>query len=161
MQPYACWRALLCGSALTPSAWTANVTPQANNNLVIMKQLAKLGSGAVLVSGNELKLAMAAGFDPSRSVPHTHSRFTCWHGCVGGVWRASRQVACVHWCGCVCSTIFNGNGKLPWELELAAEKGVLINIDSEFDLQVNHALNEFSGGICCRSSAWQQAMGLA
>lgn len=30
-------------------------------------------------------------------------------------------------------TIFNGNGKLPWELELAVEQGVLINIDSEFD----------------------------
>ncbi|KXZ55005.1 hypothetical protein GPECTOR_3g169 [Gonium pectorale] len=71
---------------------------KANNNLIIMKQLAAAGSGAVLVSGNELKMAIAAGFDPSR-------------------------------------TIFNGNGKLPWELELAVEKGVLINIDSEFDLQ--------------------------
>lgn len=30
-------------------------------------------------------------------------------------------------------TILNGNGKLPWELELAVELGVLINIDSEFD----------------------------
>ncbi|GIL60438.1 hypothetical protein Vafri_15029 [Volvox africanus] len=71
---------------------------KANNNLVIMKELAAAGAGAVLVSGNELKMAMAAGFDPSR-------------------------------------TIFNGNGKLPWELALAAEKGVLINIDSEFDLE--------------------------
>jgi hypothetical protein len=50
----------------------------------------------VLVSGNELKLATAAGFDPSR-------------------------------------TIFNGNGKLPWELELAAQAGCLVNVDSEFD----------------------------
>lgn len=39
---------------------------QANNNLVIMKQLAAAGAGAVLVSGNELKLAMKAGFDPKR-----------------------------------------------------------------------------------------------
>lgn len=31
-------------------------------------------------------------------------------------------------------TIFNGNGKLPAELELAVEHGVLINVDSEFDL---------------------------
>lgn len=40
---------------------------------------------------------------------------------------------------CVASfrTVFNGNGKLPWELELAAEKGVLVNIDSEFDLHVS------------------------
>lgn len=40
--------------------------PQANNNLIIMKQLAAAGAGAVLVSGNELKMALAAGFDPSR-----------------------------------------------------------------------------------------------
>ena len=31
-------------------------------------------------------------------------------------------------------TIFNGNGKLPRELELAVDNGVLINVDSEFDL---------------------------
>ena len=30
-------------------------------------------------------------------------------------------------------TVLNGNGKLPWELELAAEHGVLVNVDSEFD----------------------------
>lgn len=34
-----------------------------------------------------------------------------------------------------CRTIFNGNGKLPAELRLAIEKGVLINVDSEFDLE--------------------------
>ena len=32
------------------------------------------------------------------------------------------------------STIFNGNGKLPAELALAVDNGVLINVDSEFDL---------------------------
>ncbi len=32
-------------------------------------------------------------------------------------------------------TVLNGNGKLPWELELAAEHGVLVNVDSEFDLR--------------------------
>lgn len=31
-------------------------------------------------------------------------------------------------------TIFNGNGKQPWELRLAVQNDVLINIDSEFDL---------------------------
>lgn len=71
---------------------------KANNNLKIVKHLQALGSGAVLVSGNELKMAMAAGFDPSR-------------------------------------TILNGNGKLPWELELAAQAGCLVNVDSEFDFQ--------------------------
>lgn len=34
----------------------------------------------------------------------------------------------------ICRTIFNGNGKQPWELELAVQHNVLINIDSEFDL---------------------------
>lgn len=39
---------------------------KANNNFVVMKHLQQLGSGAVLVSGNELRMAMAAGFDPAR-----------------------------------------------------------------------------------------------
>jgi hypothetical protein len=34
-----------------------------------------------------------------------------------------------------CRTIFNGNGKLPAELELAVQHGVLVNVDSEFDFQ--------------------------
>jgi diaminopimelate decarboxylase len=33
-----------------------------------------------------------------------------------------------------CRCVLNGNGKLPEELEFAAEQGVLVNIDSEFDL---------------------------
>jgi hypothetical protein len=36
---------------------------------------------------------------------------------------------------CSCRTIFNGNGKLPAELELAVQHGVLVNVDSEFDFQ--------------------------
>lgn len=44
---------------------------KANNNLLIMKHLQQLGSGAVLVSGNELKLAVAAGFDTTRCEPCT------------------------------------------------------------------------------------------
>jgi hypothetical protein len=39
---------------------------KANNNFKIMQFLRELGSGAVLVSGNELRLAMMAGFDPTR-----------------------------------------------------------------------------------------------
>lgn len=39
---------------------------KANNNLKILEHLQKLGCGAVLVSGNELKLALRAGFDPTR-----------------------------------------------------------------------------------------------
>ncbi len=70
---------------------------KANNNLTLLKRLSELGSGAVLVSGNELRMSLAAGFDLKR-------------------------------------TILNGNGKTLAELSLAIEHGVLINIDSEFDL---------------------------
>ena len=39
---------------------------KANNNLKILGHLRQLGCGAVLVSGNELRLALRAGFDPTR-----------------------------------------------------------------------------------------------
>jgi diaminopimelate decarboxylase len=39
---------------------------KANNNLKILEHLRALGSGAVLVSGNELRLSLRAGFDPTR-----------------------------------------------------------------------------------------------
>ncbi|CAN6446594.1 unnamed protein product [Victoria cruziana] len=71
---------------------------KANNNVKILEFLRELGCGAVLVSGNELRLALHAGFDPTRC-------------------------------------IFNGNGKLLEDLVLAAEAGVFINVDSEFDLE--------------------------
>ena len=83
---------------------------KANNNLTILKHLRELGSGAVLVSGNELRIALAAGFDPKR-------------------------------------TVLNGNGKTIAELILAAEHGVMINIDSEFDLEhVREAAKEVGQG---------------
>ncbi|KAL3029414.1 hypothetical protein AAZX31_03G162200 [Glycine max] len=71
---------------------------KANNNLKILEHLRHLGCGAVLVSGNELRLALRAGFDPTRC-------------------------------------IFNGNGKILEDLVLAAQEGVFVNIDSEFDLE--------------------------
>ncbi|XP_010263591.1 PREDICTED: diaminopimelate decarboxylase 2, chloroplastic-like [Nelumbo nucifera] len=70
---------------------------KANNNLKILQHLRQLGCGAVLVSGNELRLALRAGFDPRRCV-------------------------------------FNGNGKILDDLELAAREEVFVNVDSEFDL---------------------------
>lgn len=71
---------------------------KANNNFLIMKHFREMGSGAVLVSGNELECARAAGYDPNKIV-------------------------------------FNGNGKLYHELVYAVKEGVMINIDSEFDLE--------------------------
>jgi len=41
---------------------------KANNNKAVVKHLAGLGAGAVLVSGAELRLAMEAGMDTSRTV---------------------------------------------------------------------------------------------
>ena len=71
---------------------------KANNNLIILRHLCELGCGAVLVSGNELRMALAAGFDPEQMV-------------------------------------LNGNGKTLPELILAAQHGVMINVDSEFDFK--------------------------
>jgi len=70
---------------------------KANNNFTILKYLQKLGSGATLVSGNELRLASAVGFNPE-------------------------------------IVTYNGNGKTRAELSMAVEQGVMINIDSEFDM---------------------------
>lgn len=39
---------------------------KANNNLKILEHLRSKGCGAVLVSGNELRLALLAGFDPTK-----------------------------------------------------------------------------------------------
>ncbi|KAE9590922.1 hypothetical protein Lal_00023277 [Lupinus albus] len=41
---------------------------KANNNLKILEHLRGLGCGAVLVSGNELRLALHVGFDPKRCI---------------------------------------------------------------------------------------------
>ncbi|KAJ1279274.1 hypothetical protein BS78_04G143400 [Paspalum vaginatum] len=71
---------------------------KANNSLPVLRLLRELGCGAVLVSGNELRLALHAGFDPTKC-------------------------------------IFNGNGKTLEDLKLAAESGVFVNVDSEFDLE--------------------------
>ena len=71
---------------------------KANHNLNLLKHLASLGSGAVLVSGCELQTAIIAGFSKAKMV-------------------------------------FNGNGKTQQEINLAVEHEILINIDSEFDLE--------------------------
>jgi len=70
---------------------------KANGNVTLLKIIREMGSWATLVSGNEIRLAAAAGFKYDQM-------------------------------------IFNGNGKTIPELRYAVEKGVLINIDSHFDL---------------------------
>lgn len=41
---------------------------KANNNVKIVQHLQSLGSGAVLVSGNELELALRCGYDPEKMI---------------------------------------------------------------------------------------------
>jgi diaminopimelate decarboxylase len=81
---------------------------KANGNLGILALLRDLGSWATLVSGNELRLVLAAGFDP------------------GGI-------------------LFNGNGKTLSELRFAIENQVMVNIDSEFDLEHIHQVSDELG----------------
>ncbi|CAL4905432.1 unnamed protein product [Urochloa decumbens] len=87
-----------CREALQGLRSVVGYAVTANNNLPVLRLLRELGCGAVLVSGNELRLALQAGFDPARC-------------------------------------IFNGNGKTFEDLKLAAESGVFVNVDSEFDLE--------------------------
>ncbi len=79
---------------------------KANSNLTIARHLRQAGAGATLVSGNELKIAMAAGFDPK-------------------------------------IVTYNGNGKTTPELSMAVLHNVMVNIDSEFDLEhIRKAAND-------------------
>lgn len=55
--------------ALQGTQYIVGYAVKANNNLKILEHLRGMGSSAVLVSGNELQLAMRAGFDPARFVP--------------------------------------------------------------------------------------------
>jgi len=70
---------------------------KANGNLSILRTLREMGGWATLVSGNEIRLAIEAGYNFNQM-------------------------------------IFNGNGKTLPELRFAIDNGVLINIDSHFDL---------------------------
>ncbi|HOT92600.1 MAG TPA: diaminopimelate decarboxylase [Anaerolineae bacterium] len=71
---------------------------KANSNPTLLAILRELGSGATLVSGHELRMALRAGFAPG-------------------------------------DMLFNGNGKRRDELALAAQHEVMLNVDSEFDLE--------------------------
>jgi diaminopimelate decarboxylase len=71
---------------------------KANHNLNLLKYLASMGCGAVVVSGCELQTALIAGFSRHKMV-------------------------------------FDGSGKTQAEINLAVENGILVNIESEFDLE--------------------------
>lgn len=81
---------------------------KANHNMQILNLLRSWGCGLTLVSGGELQMALAAGFDPSRLV-------------------------------------MNGSGKVRWEVEAAVRADVMLNVDSEFDLQQTVAVSRQLG----------------
>ncbi|CAL5092631.1 unnamed protein product [Urochloa decumbens] len=56
------------GEALQGLRSVVGYAVKANNNLPVLRLLRELGCGAVLVSGNELRLALQAGFDPTRCI---------------------------------------------------------------------------------------------
>ncbi len=85
-------------SALEGVSAIVSYALKANTNLTIARHLREAGAGATLVSGNELKVALAAGFDNK-------------------------------------IITYNGNGKTMSELSLAVLHDVMVNIDSEFDLE--------------------------
>ncbi|KAL8585114.1 hypothetical protein ACOMHN_013130 [Nucella lapillus] len=70
---------------------------KSNYNIHILKLIRSLGCGVTLVSGTEMQVALAAGFEP-------------------------RQM------------VFNGSGKEHWEIAEGIKQGVLLNVDSPFDL---------------------------
>ncbi len=67
---------------------------KANNNLPIMRHLQSLGSGAVLVSGNELQAAEAAGFDTTRSAIH-HQFYSSYMSDQPTLFKLDFEVACL------------------------------------------------------------------
>jgi len=71
---------------------------KANYNPAVLSVMKDKGCAAITVSGNEVKLALRAGF----SADHI---------------------------------VFNGNGKLLWEVQLAVQHGCIINVDSHYDLR--------------------------
>ncbi|KAH0888077.1 hypothetical protein HID58_050506 [Brassica napus] len=105
---------------------------KANNNLKILEHLRSLGCGAVLVSGNELRLALRAGFDPTKLMELEYEKIDmlCLILSSGVVLVLDNVQEEMAWWWC----IFNGNGKLLEDLVIAAQAGVFVNVDSEFDL---------------------------
>lgn len=71
---------------------------KANSNPAILRLLAGFGSGAVVVSDHEVRLALESGFSPDRMLLH-------------------------------------GNGKRSRDIDAALHAGIILSVDSEFDLE--------------------------
>lgn len=99
---------------------------KANNNLRIVEHLRSLGSGAVLVSGNELRLAMRAGMDMTKTI-------------FNGNGKTVSELEFAVKCGC----LINIDSEFDLEhIRLAANKmsvtaNVLIRINPDVDPQVH------------------------
>ncbi len=99
---------------------------KANNNLRIVEYLRSLGSGAVLVSGNELRLAMKAGMDMTKTI-------------FNGNGKTVSELEFAVECGC----LINIDSEFDLDhIRLAANKvgicaNVLIRINPDVDPQVH------------------------
>lgn len=99
---------------------------KANNNLRIVEYLQSLGSGAVLVSGNELRLAVRAGMDMTKTV-------------FNGNGKTIAELEFAVLCGC----LINIDSEFDIEhIDMAAKKvqkdaNVLIRINPDVDPQVH------------------------
>lgn len=99
---------------------------KANNNLRIVEYLRSLGSGAVLVSGNELRLAVKAGMDMTKTV-------------FNGNGKTIEELEFASKCGC----LINIDSEFDLaHISLAAKKSgvaanVLIRINPDVDPQVH------------------------
>lgn len=99
---------------------------KANNNLRIVELLRSLGSGAVLVSGNELRLAVKAGMDMTKTI-------------FNGNGKTSKELEFAVECGC----LINIDSEFDLEHIVTASKkagkqaNVLIRINPDVDPQVH------------------------
>ena len=100
---------------------------KANNNLVILRHLRELGCGAVLVSGNELRMALAAGFDPGQMV-------------LNGNGKTLPELILAAHHGVIINVDSEFDFKHIRQAARAAEKtvNVLIRINPDVDPQVHH-----------------------
>ncbi len=103
---------------------------KANSNQAIIKTLAKLGSGADVVSGGELKRARAAGIPPDRIV-------------FSGIGKTARELALALDEGILCINV-ESEPELDLLSAIAVEKGVSapvsIRVNPDVDAKTHHKI---------------------
>ena len=103
---------------------------KANSNQAVIKTLAKLGAGADVVSGGELKRALAAGIPPDRIV-------------FSGIGKTARELALALDEGILCINV-ESEPELDLLSAIASEKGrtapVSIRVNPDVDAKTHHKI---------------------